>query len=164
MGMCGVTSFHPHPFLSGTVWRTWTDRRQDQKLLWGFVGTIIMESTNRSRTVLFFMPLYLMKPPVPGSNSGTGILEIFFLSFFLSLSLSPSVRRQANVCSAHSAIPALGFSLSQRFCSCAGIVLQIGCQVSNRVTDVCGESIIHGITSEISMQPEGGKCVCSGKH
>ena len=61
-------------------------------------------------------------------------------------------------------IPALGSPLSNTFCRCAGIVLQNGCQVGNRVTDVCGESVIHGITSELSWQRAGLKCVCSGKH
>jgi hypothetical protein len=42
MGVCVLTSFHPHPFLSRTVLRMWTDRRQDQKLLWGFIGMMIM--------------------------------------------------------------------------------------------------------------------------
>jgi hypothetical protein len=65
------------------------------------------------------------------------------------------VRRQVNVCSAHSAIPALGCPLSKRCCSCAGIVLQNGCQVANRVTDFCSESFIHGITSETSRQRAG---------
>ena len=41
-------------------------------------------------------------------------------------------------------IPALGSPLSNRCCRCAGIVLQNGCQVASRVTDVFGESIIHG--------------------
>jgi len=43
-------------------------------------------------------------------------------------------------------IPALGSPLSNCCCTCAGIVLQNGCQVAIRVTDVCGESIIRGIT------------------
>ena len=43
---------------------------------------------------------------------------------------------------------ALGSPLNNRFCRCAGIVLQ----VANRVADVCGESVIYGITSELSMQ------------
>jgi len=47
-------------------------------------------------------------------------------------------------------IPASGCPLSNRFCRRAGIVLQNGCQVANRVIDVCGESVVHGITSEIS--------------
>jgi hypothetical protein len=72
--------------------------------------------------------------------------------------------RQVNVCSTHSALPALRSPLSKRFCRCAGIALQNGCQVANRVTDVCGESLIHGITSEISRQRAGCKCVCSGEH
>jgi len=57
-------------------------------------------------------------------------------------------------------IPTLGFPLSNGFCRCAGIVLQNGCQVANRVADVCGESVILGITSEISRQRAGRKCVC----
>ena len=80
------------------------------------------------------------------------------MTFFFSL------RRQVNVCSAHFAIPALDSALSNRFCWCAGIVLQNGCQVADRVTDVCGESIIHEITSEKSRQRAGRKCVCSGEH
>ena len=52
-------------------------------------------------------------------------------------------------------IPSLGSPLSKRFCRCAGIVLQNGCQVANRVTDVCGESVIQGITSELSRQRAG---------
>jgi hypothetical protein len=64
-------------------------------------------------------------------------------------------------------IPALGSPLSNRCCRCAGIVLQNGCQVANRVTDVCGESVIHEITSEISKQTNR-MCVCvcvwSGDH
>ena len=36
--------------------------------------------------------------------------------------------------------------------------------MANRVADVCGESIIHGIASEISRQRAGYKCVCSGGH
>jgi hypothetical protein len=58
-------------------------------------------------------------------------------------------------------IPALGTPLSNRCCRCAGIVLQGGCQVVNRVTDVCGESVIHGIPSEISRQRAGCVCVCA---
>jgi hypothetical protein len=42
-----------------------------------------------------------------------------------------------------------------------GIVLQDGCQVANRVTDVCGESVILWITSEISRQRTGCKRVCA---
>jgi len=57
-------------------------------------------------------------------------------------------------------IPAFGSPLSNRFYRCAGIALQIGCQVANTVTDVCGESLIHGITSEGLRQPAGCKCVC----
>ena len=57
-------------------------------------------------------------------------------------------------------IPALGSPLSKRFRRCAGIVLQNGCEVANRVTDVCGENVIHGITSEISRQRVGCVCVC----
>jgi hypothetical protein len=53
-----------------------------------------------------------------------------------------------------------GSPLSKRCCRCAGIVLQNGCHVVNRVTDVCGESVIHGITSEISRQLAGCVCVC----
>ena len=33
--------------------------------------------------------------------------------------------------------------------------------MANRVSDVCGESIIHVITSEISMQRAGRACVCA---
>jgi hypothetical protein len=57
-------------------------------------------------------------------------------------------------------IPALGSPLSNRCCRCAGIVLQTGCQVANRVTDVCGESVIHGVISEMSRQRAGCVCVC----
>jgi hypothetical protein len=57
-------------------------------------------------------------------------------------------------------IPVLGSPLINRCCRCAGIVLQNGCQVTNRVTDVCGESVIHGITSGISRQRAGCVCVC----
>jgi hypothetical protein len=46
-------------------------------------------------------------------------------------------------------------------CRCSGIVLQNGCQVANWVTDVCGESIIQGISSEISSQPAGCTCLCA---
>ena len=49
----------------------------------------------------------------------------------------------------------LDFPLSNRFCRCSGIVLQYGCQVASRVTGICGESIIHGITSEITKQRAG---------
>jgi len=56
-------------------------------------------------------------------------------------------------------IPALGSPLSNRCCTCAGIALQNGCQVANRETDFCGESIIHGIASEISRQRAG--CLCA---
>jgi hypothetical protein len=55
-------------------------------------------------------------------------------------------------------IPALGSLFSNRLCRCAGIVLQNGCQVANRVTDVCDESVIQGITSEISRQRAGRVC------
>ena len=88
-----------------------------------------------------------LKPPVPGSNPGTGFLEINF--FFKRYKFF-------TVCVSNSAfvlltllIPGLCSSLSNRFCRCAGIVLHNGCQVADRVTDVCVESIIHGITSEI---------------
>jgi len=47
-------------------------------------------------------------------------------------------------------IPALVSPLSNSFCRCTGIVLQNGCQVANRVTDVCDESVMHRVTSEIS--------------
>jgi hypothetical protein len=33
-----------------------------------------------------------------------------------------------------------------------------------RVTDICGENIIHGIISEVSRQQAGRKSVRSGKH
>jgi hypothetical protein len=73
--------------------------------------------------------------------------------------------RQVNVCSAHSAKSGLGLSAWQPFLQVCGVfVLQIGCQVANRVTDVCGESVIHGIVSEISRQRAGCKCVCSVEH
>jgi hypothetical protein len=52
-------------------------------------------------------------------------------------------------------IRALGPPPSNLCCRCALIVLQNGCQVANGVTDVCGESIINGITSEISRQRAG---------
>ena len=55
-------------------------------------------------------------------------------------------------------IPALGSPLSNLCCRCARIVLQNGCQEANRVNDVCGESIIYGITSEITRQRAGSKC------
>jgi hypothetical protein len=55
-------------------------------------------------------------------------------------------------------IPALGSPPSNRICRCAGIVWQNECQVANRVTDVSGESIIHGITSEVSRQRAGFVC------
>ena len=55
-------------------------------------------------------------------------------------------------------IPALGSPLSNHCCRCAGIALQNGCQVANRLTDVCGGSVIHGITSEISRQWAVGEC------
>ena len=74
------------------------------------------------------------------------------------------LRQPFNVCSAHSAIPALGCPLSEGFGRCAGIVLQSGCQVANGVTDICGESFIHGITSEISRKRAGHKSVCSCEH
>jgi hypothetical protein len=48
--------------------------------------------------------------------------------------------------------PALGCPLSNRCCRCVGIVLQNGYQVANTVTDACGESVNHGIISEISRQ------------
>ena len=32
--------------------------------------------------------------------------------------------------------------------------------MANRVTDVSGESVIHGITSEVSKQRAGCVCVC----
>jgi hypothetical protein len=54
--------------------------------------------------------------------------------------------------------------LRKCFCRCAEIVLQTGCQVANRVTDVCGESVIHGIASKISRQRAGCMFVCSGEH
>ena len=72
--------------------------------------------------------------------------------------------RQVNVCSSHSAFPALGSPLSNRLCRCTSIVLQNGCQVANWVTDVCDESVIHGIASEISRKRAGCKCLCSGEH
>jgi len=56
-------------------------------------------------------------------------------------------------------ILALGSPLSNRCCRCAGIVIQNGCQMASRVTDICGENIIHGITSEVSRQQAG--CVCA---
>ena len=56
-------------------------------------------------------------------------------------------------------IPALGSPLSNRFYWCMGIVLQCRCQMANRVTDVCGENFIHGITSEITRQLAG--CICA---
>jgi hypothetical protein len=62
--------------------------------------------------------------------------------------------------------PALGCPLSNRCCWCAGIVLQNGCQVADRVTDVCGKSVINGITWKISSQLSGRArararvCVC----
>jgi len=34
--------------------------------------------------------------------------------------------------------PALGCPLGNRCCKCGGIVLQNGCRLANRVTDVCG--------------------------
>jgi len=46
--------------------------------------------------------------------------------------------RQVNFCSADSAIPVLGSPLSNRCCRCEGIVLQYGCRLAKRVTDVCG--------------------------
>jgi len=55
-------------------------------------------------------------------------------------------------------MPALASPHSDRFCRCAEIILQDGCQVANRVTDVNGESIIQGITSEISRQQAGRLC------
>jgi len=55
-------------------------------------------------------------------------------------------------------IPALGSQLSNRCCRCAGIVLQNGYQVANRVTGVCGKSAIHVITSELSRQQAGRVC------
>ena len=69
------------------------------------------------------------------------------------------MRRQVNICSAHSAIPALGSPLSNRCCRCAGIVLQNGCQVANWVTDVCGERITHG-TLRKYQGSEQDVCVC----
>jgi hypothetical protein len=71
------------------------------------------------------------------------------------------VRGAVNFCSAHSATPALCSPFSNRCCRCAEIVLQNGCQVVSRVTDVCGESVIHGITSEIPKQRAGCQCVCA---
>ena len=65
------------------------------------------------------------------------------------------MRRQVNVCSAHSANPGLCSPLNDSCCRCAEIVIQNGCQVANRVTDVCDENLIHGITSEISSQRAG---------
>ena len=56
-------------------------------------------------------------------------------------------------------IPVLGFPLKKRCCRGAGIVLQNGCQVANRVTDVCGESIIHG-TLRKYQGSEQYVCVC----
>ena len=55
-------------------------------------------------------------------------------------------------------IPVLGSPFSNHYCRCAGIVLQDGCQVANRLTDVCGESVIHGMTSEISRLRAGCEC------
>ena len=52
-------------------------------------------------------------------------------------------------------IPDLGFPLNNGVCNYVGIVLQNGYQVANRLTDVCGESVIHGNTSEVSMQRAG---------
>jgi len=40
-------------------------------------------------------------------------------------------------------ISALGSPLSKRCCSCAMIILQNGCQLAKRVSDVCGESFTH---------------------
>jgi hypothetical protein len=57
--------------------------------------------------------------------------------------------------------PALGSPLSNCFYWCVGIVLQNWYQVANRVTDVCGESIIHGNTSEMSTQRAGRVRVCA---
>ena len=52
----------------------------------------------------------------------------------------------------------LGSPLSNHCCGCAGgIVLQSGYQVVNRLTDACGESFIHGITSKIPKQRAGLK-------
>ena len=41
-------------------------------------------------------------------------------------------------------IRVLGSPLSNSCCRCSGIVLQNGCQVANRVTDVCGEALSTG--------------------
>ena len=62
--------------------------------------------------------------------------------------------------SAHYANSALGSPLSNQCCRCAGIILQNGCQVANRVTGVRGENFIHGSISEVSRQRAG--CTVSG--
>ena len=49
-------------------------------------------------------------------------------------------------------IPALGCPLSNRCCRCAGIVLQNGCQLANRVTDFCG--VAH--FSQLASTPKSG--------
>jgi len=54
------------------------------------------------------------------------------------------LRRQVNICSAHSANSALDSPLSNRFDRRAGIVLKEGCPVANRVTDLGSESVNHG--------------------
>jgi hypothetical protein len=36
--------------------------------------------------------------------------------------------------------------------------------VANKVTDVCDESVIHGITSDVLRQGVGRKCVCSSEN
>jgi len=96
----------------------------------------------------------LLKPPVSLSNPGT--------SFLLYVTVLSKTHIFCTVCVGKSTfvlltllIPTVGCPLSNRCCRCAGIVLQNGCQVANRVTDLCGESVIHGITSEISRQRAG---------
>jgi len=99
-----------------------------------------------------------MKPSVSGSNPGTGFPEMQSFYLKLVIFLRCALASQRLFCPLSSVLVS---PLSKRCCRCAGIVLQNGCQVANRVTDVCGESVIRGITSEISRQRAGCKFVCA---
>ena len=60
-------------------------------------------------------------------------------------------------------IPVLGSPLSNRRCRCTGIVLQNGCQLTNRVTDVCGYALSTGSLRKYQGS-EQAVSVCSGEH
>ena len=60
-------------------------------------------------------------------------------------------------------IPALGSPLSTRCCRCAEIVIQNGCQMASRVTDICGKK--HYPRDHFgSIKAASRMCVCCGKH